>query len=240
MDDCLTGANTVEEAIELQRQLRDLFSEADFVLRKWNSSSPALLQAVPPDLRDTQTSLIISSSEDIYTKTLGTEWHSVLDHFRLSVTNSTPPEALTKCALVSDIAKTYDVLGWFAPAIIKVKILLQKVWEARIGWDDCVPRPIAEDWLLWCTQLNSLSNSHPPLLFPKGSSSHFNPTAQFSDVSEGAYARVAYLRMTDSKGEVHTSLVASKTKVAPIKRLTIPRLELCGAHLLTKLLEHVA
>ena len=119
VDDCLTGANTVEEAIELQRQLRDLFSEADFVLRKWNSSSPALLQAIPPDLRDTQTSLTISSSEDIYTKTLGTEWHSVIDHFQLSVTNSTPPEALTKRALVSDIAKTYDVLGWFAPAISK-------------------------------------------------------------------------------------------------------------------------
>ena len=45
--------------------------------------------------------------------------------------------------------------------------------------------------------------------------------------------------MTDSDGEVHVSLVASKTKVAPIKRLTIPCLELCGAHLLTKLLEHI-
>ena len=61
----------------------------------------------------------------------------------------------------------------------------------------------------------------------------------FSDASESAYAGVVYLRMIDSDGNVHISLVASKTKVAPLKRLTIPRLELCGAHLLTKLLEHI-
>ena len=61
----------------------------------------------------------------------------------------------------------------------------------------------------------------------------------FSDASESAYAGVVYLRMTDRVGTVHVSLVASKTKVAPIKRLTIPRLELCGVHLLAKLLEHI-
>ena len=60
----------------------------------------------------------------------------------------------------------------------------------------------------------------------------------FSDASTSAYTGVVYLRTTDTSGKVHVSLVASKSKVAPIKRLTVPRLELCGAHLLTKLLEH--
>ena len=240
VDDCLTGADTTEEAVELQRQLHNLFSEAEFILRKWNSSSPDLLRVIPHDLRDTQTSLTISSSEETYTKTLGIEWHSVLDHFRLSVSNHSPPEAPTKRALVSDIAKTYDVLGWFAPAIIKVKILLQKTWEAKIGWDDCVPQPIVNDWLLWRTQLTSLSHVHiPRCYFPKEVQVVSSQLHGFCDASESAYAGVAYLRTTDSKGEVHISLVASKTRVAPIKRLTIPRLELCGAHLLATLLEHV-
>ena len=96
VDDCLIGANSVEEGIELQSQLQNLFSEADFLLRKWNSSNPTVLQAIPPDLRDTQTSLTISESEEIYTKTLGVEWHSVLDHFRLSIANHSPIENLTK------------------------------------------------------------------------------------------------------------------------------------------------
>ena len=49
---------------------------------------------------------------------------------------------------------------------------------------------------------------------------------RFYDASENTFASVVYLRMTDSKGKVHVSLVLAKTKVAPIKRLTILRLEL--------------
>ena len=61
----------------------------------------------------------------------------------------------------------------------------------------------------------------------------------FCDASEQAYAAVIYLRMMDLDGGIEVSLVTSKTKVAPIKRLTIPRLELCGAYLLAQLLHHV-
>ena len=60
----------------------------------------------------------------------------------------------------------------------------------------------------------------------------------FCDASEQAYAAVVYLRMTDTDGNIQIALVTSKTKVAPIKRLTIPRLELCGAQLLARLLHH--
>ena len=62
VEDCLTGANTSKEALELHHLLHYLFSEAEFVLRKWNSSTLDLLRVIPHDLRDTQTSLTISSS----------------------------------------------------------------------------------------------------------------------------------------------------------------------------------
>ncbi len=61
----------------------------------------------------------------------------------------------------------------------------------------------------------------------------------FSDASERAYAGVVYLRMSESEGRVHVALVMLKTKVAPIKQITIPRLELCGAHLLAQMLHRV-
>ena len=61
----------------------------------------------------------------------------------------------------------------------------------------------------------------------------------FSDASERAYAGVIYLRMSDAEGHIFVSLVMSITKVAPIKRITIPRLELCGAHLLAQMVHHV-
>jgi hypothetical protein len=149
VNDCLTGADTVEQAIETHQQLQELFSKAEFLLRKWNSSSPAVLESIPAELHDSQTSLTISETDETYTKTLEIEWHSVMDHFRLDVSNHHPADSLTKRRLVSDIAKTYDVLGWFAPAIVKVKILLQRLWESKVGWDDPVPEPIKDVWSQW-------------------------------------------------------------------------------------------
>ena len=101
-------------------------------------------------------------------------------------------EAVTKCALVSDIAKTLDVLGWFAPVIVP------------------------KDVHVTSAELHG-----------------------FSDASEATYAGVVYLRIVDSRNVPHVSLAMCKTKIAPIKRLTVPHLELCGAHLLANLLHHI-
>ena len=147
---------------------------------------------------------------------------------------------VTKRVLVSDVAKTFDALGWFSPAIIKVKILMQRLWELKIDWDDPLPAEIHAVWSQWRTELKCLSGKHiPRCYYPDGVNVVAVELHGFSDPSENAYSAVVYLRLTDSVGEVHTSIVMSKTKVAPIKRLTIPRLELCGAHLLSQLLYHI-
>ena len=239
VDDGLTGADSTQEAIELQKQLQDLFSQGGFLLRKWNSSDPVALQHIPPELKDSQTMHTITEVE-AYTKTLGIEWNTNLDHFRLTIADLPPLTNVTKRLLVSDISKTFDVLGWFSPAIIKVKILLQRLWELKVDWDDPVPQLIKDVWLQWRSELQLLSEKHiSRCYFPKGVVIESVQLHGFSDASEDAYASVIYLRLTDSDGNVHLSLVIAKTKVAPIKRLTIPRLELCGAHLLAQLLNHV-
>ena len=84
VDDGLMGANSIEEAIELQRQLQDLFSRGGFLLRKWNSSNPSVLHHLPAELKATQSSHSLPDVEE-YTKTLGIEWNSIMDHFRLTV-----------------------------------------------------------------------------------------------------------------------------------------------------------
>ena len=113
------------------------------------------------------------------------------------------------------------------------------MWEHRIDWDDTVPLPIHNDWLQWRTELHRLSGkSIPRCYFDKSTQIISFELHGFSDASEHAYAAIVYLRMIDLLGNVQVSLVTSKTKVAPIKRLTIPRLELCGAQLLAHLLNH--
>ena len=143
VDDGLTGADSPEGAVMLQGQLQGLFAQGGFLLRKWRSSEPAALRHLPPDLLDPQLTQTIHDSEG-FAKALGVEWSASLDCFRLTVAEFPHLEAITKRALVSDVAKTFDVLGWFAPVIVKVKILLQRLWEAGLGWDDSIPSTIRE------------------------------------------------------------------------------------------------
>ena len=238
VDDCLTGADTFEEAIQLQAELQDLFNEANLLLRKWNSSDTRVLSNISPELRESHFSQTISESPE-YTKTLGIKWNSKEDTFHLTVSKPPDSEHFTKRLLTSDIAKMFDVLEWFSPTVIKAKILLQKLWVHKIDWDDIVPRDVLEIWRRWRSELQSLSNKClPRCYFPKGVQKFSTQLHGFCDASEHAYAAVAYIRMTDTEDAVHTSLVISKTRVAPLKSLTIPRLELCGAELLSQVLSH--
>jgi len=88
-----------------------------------------------------------------YTKTLGVEWNSKEDIFRLTIADPPSAEHLTKRLLTSNIAKIFDVLGWFSPCVIKAKILMQKIWERKVDWDEVVPEDVLEIWCRWRSEL---------------------------------------------------------------------------------------
>ena len=239
VDDGLVGADSVEGAVNLQKQLQELFSCGGFLLRKWKSSDPVVLQDLDTSLLDSEAAQTIRN-RDSFSKTLGLEWSPQLDSFRLTVAEMPHFAVHTKRALVSDVAKTFDALGWFGPTVIVVKILLQRLWEAGVGWDDPVPEDICDSWKKWRLELPVLSDKLiPRCYFPKDAHVVSLQLHGFCDASEHAYAAVVYARLVDSSQAIHVSLVMAKTKVAPLKRLTIPRLELCGANLLANLLHHV-
>ena len=177
------------------------------------------------------------SDAESYTKTLGLEWNVKTDTFRLTVANHPSSKNVTKRMLVSDVVKVFDVLGWFAPATVHMKILLQRLWEQKSDWDDPVPAGIGELWTRWRKELPTLASKS--IHFPREAKVTSMQIHGFSDASEDAYASVVYVRLVSLSGSIYTSLVMSKTKVSPIKRISIPRLELCGAHLLAQLLQHV-
>ena len=239
VDDGLTGADSPEEAIYLQQELQQLFACGGFTLRKWNCSNPTVLKSIPEELRDPRPQCTLPSDSE-YTKTLGVEWNTVLDHFRLKIAKLPPVDNITKRFLVSDVARTFDVLGWYSPCTIVMKILFQQLWEMKVDWDEVVPEPVRDSWLRWRSELDLLSTKHIPRCYHDKCTSVVSMELHgFSDASERAYAAVIYLRMECTDGRTQIALITSKTKVAPIKRLTIPRLELCGAKLLAQLMHHV-
>ena len=108
VDDGLTGADLMEEAIDLQRQLQDLFSHGGFLLRKWSSNNQVVLQHIPPELQDSQSMYTIPGSYMEYVKTLGIECNAKLDHFHLTVARLPSSHPITKRILASDIFHHQD------------------------------------------------------------------------------------------------------------------------------------
>ncbi len=239
VDDCISGASTVEEATKTKEQLLQLLSSAGMLLRKWRSNSPQFLQTVPIELQETAGLKIADPSASA--KALGICWDVSSDNFYVSTPTFNSVDRPTKRIVASSAARVFDVLGFYSPSVLPVKIILQQLWKLGCNWDDSIPDNLADKWKEWSTQIERLS-SHPipRLLFDVGQEIRSVQLHGFSDASNLAYGAVVYLRVLYEDLHVSVTLVFSKARVAPLKEQTIPRLELCAAHLLAKILSTTA
>ena len=240
VDDCLTGSDTLEEAITIRTRLCKLLSNAQMNLRKWKSNSQPLLQSIPEELREEENTQLISPPDQCL-KALGIHWDTRTDNLHVATPMLASDDRPTKRKIASDVAKTFDLLGWFSPCIVVVKILLQKLWREKLAWDEPVHEHLAQEWRTWRDQL-SLITKHPipRYKFIRGKKVTSLQLHGFADASDVAYAGVVYLRTVYEDATVSITLLYSKTRVAPLCGATTPRLELCGAQLLSKLLILVA
>ena len=242
VDDFLGAANTVQEAVALYQDLRSILSKGSFSLCKWRSSSQAVLQNIPTTLQETQlvkdaTSPHTTASES---KALGLQWNSKLDLMSPSI-NVPSNYRSTKRGLISDVARTYDILGWISPAVLSMKLLYQQLWKTGHDWDEQVPPDLLDLHKRWRSELPSLAEKQLPRCY--SSSNHHIKHQElhgFSDASKAAFGAVVYCRTTYHDHPPTVSLVTSKTKVAKLEPPTVPRLELCGAKLLTLILINTA
>ncbi|XP_018358679.1 PREDICTED: uncharacterized protein LOC108758300 [Trachymyrmex cornetzi] len=235
VDDLFGGGDSIEQAQVTLQQVNQLCMAGEFRLHKWISNYPDVLNSIPES--DQITGSIIPIEENSTVLSLGLSWHPTTDTFRF-IHHPTQTETVTKRIILSTIARLFDPLGFLSPIIIRAKILMQEVWTLRLDWDDAVPATTTNRWLSLVNDLQNLST----LSFPRWiglSSNQLLEIHGFSDASPHAYAAVVYSRLTSANGEVSTRLICSKTKVTPLKRMTIPRLELAGAALLAKLVKHI-
>ena len=181
-----------------------------------------MLEEIPEELRDTRDVQTISEINE-YTKTLGIEWNISTDEFRLTIVELLPKTTVTKRMIVSDVAKVLYVLGWFSPVTVKMKILLQRLWEIKLDWDDPVPDKVHQIWSQWRSELPLLTTMHVPRCYFSSKNAIVSTQLHgFSDASEDAYGGVVYLRVEDSTNKVHTALVISKTKVLQTSSYPFP------------------
>ncbi|XP_055910713.1 uncharacterized protein LOC129945078 [Eupeodes corollae] len=234
VDDFMGGSDTIEEALGVKTDLCNLLARGGIDLRKWASNCSEFLQHIPEDSLEMSA---LSLSEDMAVKTLGLYWNPSGDFFFFRVTLEEQKIA-TKRVVLSEISRIFDPFGWVSPSIIMAKVLIQDLYIAGVSWDDQLPPSLMQKWLTIRKNLGCLENISIPRWIrteKEGCRIQFHG---FSDASERAYAACIYISI-HSKGKCFVSLLASKTKVAPVNRISIPKLELCGAHLLAKLIASV-
>ena len=239
VDDCLTGANTEEAAIQLRSELNQLLSKGQFRLRKWRSNSSKVLESILEELKETE---VIQSLPGENHKALGIHWDTNQDTFHIATPDlSQQDRPCTKRSVSSDVAKVYDISGVFAPVTLYAKVLLQRIWRAGLDWDDELPPQLAFEWTRWKDELSLLTDFAINRCYQHKEKDILAMELHgFADASMSAYACVIYLRVLYTDASMSVSLVYSKTKVAPLKVISIQKLELCGVVLLVKTLEYVS
>ncbi|GFW60813.1 uncharacterized protein TNCV_2672341 [Trichonephila clavipes] len=231
-DDILTGSSDFQEFQKLQLELSSLFKKAGMSLHKWCSNTPEILNSMP---KEEQTwDFHCQSSDQKTIKTLGIIWSPQFDYFSFkTVVNCR--ESYTKREVLSIIARLFDPLGFLGPILTKAKLILQKLWVLKLEWDEPLSNPTAKEWNDFVSTLPVIQNIHVPrLVIGKGRIIIHG----FADASTAAYGAVLYAQSISEK-DVSTRLLCSKSRVAPVKPITIPRLELCACVLLSQLLEKV-
>jgi len=137
VDDLLTGAASLEEAIRLQDSMMDMYKKGGFVLRKWCSNRDELLELVPNAMRSTNHNF--DPKDNVTTKTLEVCWKPIQDQFHFKVQVAKQLSSCTKCKVVSEMSRLFDPLGLVNPVIAKAKVFVQQLWKLKLSWDVSLP-----------------------------------------------------------------------------------------------------
>jgi hypothetical protein len=230
VDDICVGADTEAEVLDLQSSLVTVLGRSGLELKKWSSNTPKVLDNVPPEDRAIG-SLPFDDGETIGVKVLGLRWDHNDDSFCYTFVSEVTVN--TKRGMLSVIARIFDPLGLLAPVVFLAKHFMQRVWQAEVSWDDPLPPRLADTWRQFVFELSSLQQLRVPRFVGSGLGAEI-VLCGFCDASERGYAAVVYARVQRPDGRVSVSLVGTKTKLAPLNKSTIPRLELCAALLLAR------
>ncbi|GBM91350.1 hypothetical protein AVEN_7002-1 [Araneus ventricosus] len=232
MDDIVSGASDLDTAKELQSQLHSMLKAGGMTLHKWSSNSKELWNSCASNDQEHQ---FLSTTEPSV-KTLGITWKPTEDTFTFKV-SIIEKASCTKRDVLSVIARLYDPLGFIGPVITKAKMFLQKVWQLKVNWDGELPEPLAKQWTHFVGSLKFIEELHIDR-FLLADAIKKTILVGFADASQAAYEAVVYMKSISETNSVVMKLIASKSRIAPIKTISIPRLEL-SACLLSQLVERI-
>jgi len=239
MDDISASVDCEEVAFQRMKEIEDILKCKGFKIKEWFFNGRGGAETSVEQER-VQMLMGVQANPEVNTEgVLGMLWDMKNDTLKFSECKKKwkVGSTVTKRVILSTVNSIYDPIGLLTPFTVKAKILLRKIWahEPMIGWDDPIPKRIEDEWVQIRSEIEEVASiSFARSLSPIGKIGR--PTlVLFSDGSQQAYATVAYIRWEMSNGNFSSRLVASKSRMAPIKILDIVRIELCGALLSARL-----
>lgn len=237
VDDCLKSIKNTKNGKNMVNALTELCKKGGFRLHKFVSNSEEILSSLPESERAQKTrNMDMNISKELpREKALGLEWESKED--KLGITTIVQERPPTGRNMLSVISSIYDPLGIVGPFVLVAKNLLQELSRLKCDWDDRLPVQIEESWKTWLSELEDLKNFKiPRCIKPNGMENIVScQLHHFADASSSGYGAVSYIRYEDEDGNVDCSILMGKSRCAPLKYITIPRLELSAAVLATKM-----
>ncbi|XP_052750995.1 uncharacterized protein LOC128200722 [Galleria mellonella] len=259
MDDCLYSCDSEEKAIKLVREITEIHSHGGFEIGRWSSNSKPVLNTIPQQSLAQSAVAFKHGANNTTERTLGLIWYPNDDAFSFKISFNRIPQNIsngieppTKAQMLSILMSVYDIHGFLSPCIIKGKILFQSVHRSGVEWKCHIqPKEFAQ-FTSWLHELKKLDTLRIPRCYSNCSEwTHcYNNISNyvscnnnfvdiqlhtFCDASTKAYSAVSYWRLTRSDGYVQISFVGSKSRVSPLRPVSIPRLELQGALLAARL-----
>ncbi|XP_055605031.1 uncharacterized protein LOC129753258 [Uranotaenia lowii] len=235
VDDMLISVETEREAIQLVKDVRMIHSEGGFEIRSWLSNSGQVLKALGEN--STSQKDLNVDNELGSEKVLGMWWNTVEDIFTFKVPRRCNQEIMsgtetpTKREVLRVLMLIYDPLGMLSNFLMYLKVLLQEIWRSGVGWDEPIHDEQLSKWRTWLNVLKQVETVSVPRCYRRFTSANHSTKVQlhvFVDASENGYAAVAYFRFEESN-QIECAFITSKTRVAPLRYVSIPRLELQAA-----------
>nr|XP_053620905.1 uncharacterized protein LOC128681202 [Plodia interpunctella] len=229
MDDLVYCLDSEADAIETASQVIALMKAGQFDLVKWTSNSKRVLDSIPPSHRLSQ---VKEFDDNDPHKVLGLCWSPDTDLFSLKICSTSP--TCTKRAILSCVARIWDITGFVAPVVLYAKLLIKELWLCNCDWDDTPPAHIAKLWARFREELPLLCQLKIPRHIGVSNSSIVTVVG-FADASERGYGGVVYFHVANGNSN-SISLISAKSKIAPRKVVSLARLELCALLVLSQLI----